>query len=125
MISSLEVVISMYRADTGAYPPDDDTTPPPTKNTPSAILYDRLTNTEYGDDDGTDDITGWRGPYMEFDKKDIVDGEIVDPWKTLYKYDLSPSWGNTNSYNLWSYGPDMTDNSSDGDTDYGDDIYNW
>lgn len=124
MISSLEIAISMYRADTGAYPPESDAAVTP--NTPSAVLYDYLRNEDKYGSEGTAPIEGWRGPYMEFDTKDIVGGEIVDPWGRAYKYDSlttppAPPH-NTNSFDLWSTGPDGIDQ---GGALGSDDIYNW
>lgn len=127
MIAALEVAIGMYHTDTGEYPPDDDDTPPPDTNSPSAILYDRLTNTEYNDGLGDpDDINGWKGPYMEFKDKDInTNEEIVDPWKNRYIYEEDPAQGNTESFNLWSWGANGINNSANPDGDCGDDITNW
>ena len=128
MIATLEVAISMYHMDTGEYSADDG-------GTGCASLYDHLTNTGYnGEPDPPADIPGWRGPYMEFKEKDLNDDEteIVDPWGTPYNYDrmtdeaVADKWGNKESFNLWSNGPNTSNDSSGvGDTDYGDDIYNW
>ena len=122
MIASLEVAISMYHTDTGSYPPDSDAVPPPATNTPSAVLYDRLTNTNYGDGVGTDDIDGWRGPYMEFKGNDVNSGEIIDPWGNAYKYDSTSPPNNANSFDLWSMG---ADGKSTTVTEKEDDITNW
>jgi len=118
MIAALEVAISMYQADTGEYPPD-------------AILVNNLTSNPGG-------VIGprWHGPYIEFKREDYQNDNpatntIVDPWHTAYNYDGAYedegalTWGNINSCNLWSNGPNKNNDSSDGDTNYGDDIYNW
>jgi type II secretion system protein G len=119
MIGSLEVAISMYDADTGQYPPDNEQT------SSCESLYDHLINENHRpDDDGTitpPEIAGWRGPYMEFNDRDLNIGQtaIVDPWGNAYEYAVGPATGNTNSFNLWSYGPDGPTGTT------GDDIYNW
>lgn len=115
MIAALEVAISMYHVDTGEYPAQNDQ---------NATLVSNLKTDPWGGATGY----GWRGPYMEFRDEDMVINEVVDPWGNAYNYDVPPytdDWGNLNSFNLWSNGPDTNDDSSDGDTDYGDDIYNW
>lgn len=114
MISALEVAIGMYKADTGGYPSDASL----------ATMISALKQDPGGS------VVGWAGPYMEFKQNDYqgknpATNIIIDPWEKAYHYDVTPTWGNTNSYNLWSEGSDNTDNSSDGDTNYGDDIYNW
>ena len=122
MIASLEIAISMYRVDVGNYPPDSG-------GPPIHIVYTRLTNAAW--------VNGWQGPYMEFKQDDLgIDAwgntVIRDPWGNSYRYsimDITPApaimWGNTNSYNLWSCGPDGNDDSGDGNADYGDDVYSW
>ncbi len=52
----------------------------------------------------------WDGPYLE-------EGVPLDPWGNPYQYE-SPGKFNTNTYDIWSFGP----NQSDGDDD---DIGNW
>ena len=54
-------------------------------------------------------LTNWRGPYL--------DGLNSDPWGHEYVY-RSPGVHNTNSYDLYSLGPDGVGNDSD-------DIGNW
>ncbi len=52
----------------------------------------------------------WDGPYME--------GAVpVDPWGNPYQYE-KPGRYNTESYDLWSFGPDKDDGTED-------DIGNW
>ncbi len=51
----------------------------------------------------------WNGPYLE--------SEPLDPWKTEYSY-KSPGTNNASGYDLYSWGPDGTENTSD-------DITNW
>lgn len=108
MIACLGTAISMYHTELGSYAPD-------TSN------KDMVTALENGD-------------YIEFKSSDLDgSGQVVDPWDTPYNYlimddYMGTKWGNTKSFNLWSEGPDGTDDSYDGgspDSDYGDDIYNW
>lgn len=111
MISALETAITMYHADTGVYPDD-------------ATMISSLKQ----DPGGT--VVGWDGPYMEFKKEDYQNNDpttnvILDPWGTAYSYDAAPAKGNTNSFNLWSWGPNKTNNSTDPDADAVDDIRNW
>lgn len=52
----------------------------------------------------------WDGPYME--------GTVpLDPWNNPYQYQ-QPGRYNTDSYDLWSFGPDKDDGTDD-------DIGNW
>lgn len=118
MIAALEVAISMYHADTGEYPDDDGSDGSDNSALVAALKVD------------PGDVTGWQGPYMEFKIEDLDDSggsdEVMDPWGEPYRYKLAPVWGNTNSYNLWSTGIDRTNDSGGaGDTDFGDDVYNW
>ncbi len=108
MIASLEVAISMYHTDTGEYPGD-------------TTLYGDLTT-----DPG---VAGWRGSYMEFDRKDISGTQIVDPWGRAYFYNglettapiTAPS-NNSNSFDLWSIGADGESTTA---AEKKDDITNW
>ncbi len=120
MIAALEIAITMYHADTGAYPRD---------NVANNIdMVDDLTNNTLG-------IANWQGPYIEFKDEDLnaAQTEVIDPWSSAYRYLIMQGyagnkWGNEESYNLWSHGPDTSDDSYDGGTpnnDFGDDIYNW
>ena len=52
----------------------------------------------------------WAGPYME--------GTVpLDPWRSPYQYQ-EPGRYNTDSYDIWSFGPDKDDGTDD-------DIGNW
>jgi general secretion pathway protein G len=53
----------------------------------------------------------WDGPYIH------AVGLLTDPWGNRYRYQV-PGGRNTQSYDLWSLGPDGEDNS-------GDEIGNW
>ena len=103
-IAGLEIAIAMYESDMGEYPP-----------TGNSELVGAL------QDDPND--VNWSGPYMEFKQEDLKGEELMDPWGRPYQYD-SISGGSpehrTKSFDLFSYGPNGTD---DGGT--GDDIYNW
>ena len=120
MISALEVAIGMYKADTGAYPP----------NTGNTWIIDDLK-------DNSTSVVGWGGPYMEFKREDYQGKNpaskiIVDPWGQPYNYDpktITPPHDpphNTNSFDLWSDGPDTRNGMGDTTTPDGkDDITNW
>jgi general secretion pathway protein G len=103
-IAGLETAIAMYESDMGEYPPSGN-----------SELISAL-------QDDPDDLD-WSGPYMEFKQEDLKGGELMDPWGRPYQYE-SVNGGapehRTKSFDLWSLGPDGTD---DGGT--GDDIYNW
>ncbi|MDD5679692.1 MAG: type II secretion system protein GspG [Candidatus Omnitrophica bacterium] len=120
MISALETAATMYHADTGLYPPDAETGFPNS----SAVLYDYLTNTTTHEAGGSSAVAGWSGPYMEFKRSEDLSTttpyQILDPWKNAYHYDSTSPTNNTHSFDLWSNGPDKTDDSG-GD----DDINNW
>ena len=103
-IAALETAISMYQGDMGDYP-----------TTGNEDLVKALQ-----DDPG--DVS-WDGPYMEFKQDELKDDRLVDPWGNPYVY-ISVNGGSPEhrpkSFDLWSFGPNGTD---DGGT--GDDIYNW
>ena len=117
-ISSLEVAISMYETDFGAYPPDGGS--PYTNN---ANMIELLR----GAGVVTNNVN-WRGPYMEFRQKDLANAVFIDPWDTPYYY-RCPGQTNTTSYDIYSYGADAEDDGgiSRGGTspDLYDDINNW
>ena len=52
----------------------------------------------------------WEGPYL---KNDVA----MDPWDNPYQY-VSPGVNNQDSFDLWSFGPDMMNGTED-------DICNW
>lgn len=93
MISSLEVGVNMYYTDFGDYPPEAN--------------WDTLLV------DGSGDY----GPYI--DGKDYNGADIIDPWGNAYNYDIDVP-NNTNSFDIWSNGPDGVNN-----TGGSDDISNW
>ena len=102
-IAALETAIAMYHGDMGAYPPS------------SASLVTALEQ-DPGDAD-------WGGPYMEFKEDELKDGQLLDPWGHPYLY-VSVNGGapkhREHSFDLWSYGPNGTDDSGTGD-----DLGNW
>ncbi len=109
-IEKLELAISMYRIDTGSYPPDDKG---------SASLR-RALDPEEGDP--IRETPGWRGPYLEFKSSEVnIFGQLVDPWHRgkydtthvyVYKANLDddpftcPPYHNTTSFDIYSKGPD-------------------
>ena len=103
-ISSMETAISMYQGDLSQYPP-----------TGNQALIKAL------QDDSGD--AKWDGPYMEFKKDELKDGQLIDPWGHPYLY-TSVNGGSPEhrpkSYDLFSSGPNGV---SDGEG--GDDIGNW
>ena len=103
-VSSLETAIAMYQSDMGDYP-----------ETGNEHLVTALQ-----DDPGN---VSWDGPYMEFKEDEIKDGQLVDSWGQPYVY-VSVNGGSPQhrerSYDLYSLGPNQTDDSGTGD-----DLYNW
>ena len=109
-IGTLELAISMYRIDTGTYPPD---------NEGSASLRRAL---DPDTDDPVREIPGWKGPYLEFRGEEVnSDGKLADPWcrgkndrTHIYIYranrDNNPStcppFHNTTSFDIYSKGAD-------------------
>ena len=104
-MKALRAALDMFEADIGHYPIHTDAL---TGNDFKSWLSDG----EYWDG-GFQDYENWYGPYMVFFAEDLNDGNhYKDPWGTNYRYH-SPDG---TSYNLWSYGPDKTNNSGNGDT---------
>ena len=75
--------LKQYKLDTGAYP---------TTAQGLAALFVRP----------SDDSEKWKGPYLEGNLS-----ELTDPWGTPFYYE-SPSTNNPASYDLWSAGPNKT-----------------
>ena len=103
-IAALETALAGYAGDMGEYPP-----------TENAQMVAALQ-----EDPGNID---WQGPYMEFREDELVDGELIDSWGNPYVY-VSVNGGSPEhrerSFDLYSFGPNGTD-----DAGTGDDIYNW
>lgn len=89
-ISNLEVSIEAFEVDTGRYPTSEEGL--------GALVEEPAS------------LNNWRGPY-------IKRGVPNDPWGNSYVYKC-PGDHNTNSYDLYSYGPDRQEGG-------GDDIDNW
>lgn len=103
-IAALETAIAMYYGDLGEYPKTGN---------------DGLVKSLEEDPNDPD----WSGPYMEFKKDEIKEGQLVDPWGKPYVYN-SVNGGSpehkSKSFDLFSCGPN---GAVDGET--GDDIGNW
>ena len=103
-ISALETAIANYEGDMGEYPA-----------TGTATLVAAL-------QDDPEDVH-WNGPYMEFKQDELSEDELLDPWGHPYVY-ISVNGGapehRKKSYDLYSYGPNGTDDSG-----ANDDIVNW
>jgi general secretion pathway protein G len=104
MIAGLETAIAMYEGDMGEYPPSGN------EELVAALEED------------PDDVD-WAGPYMEFKRDDLADGQVVDPWGHPYEY-VSVNGGSpqhrTRSFDLYSLGPNGVDDGGGGD-----DLVNW
>jgi len=109
-IGKLELAISMYKIDTGEYPSDTEG---------SASLRRAL---DPDPDDPVRNISGWKGPYLEFRENEVnSSGQLVDPWHKgkndtihiyVYKANLDndpstcPPFHNTSSFDIYSKGSD-------------------
>jgi len=109
-IGKLELAISMYRIDTGMYPPDEEG---------SASLRRALDPDE---DDPIRNTPGWKGPYLEFKDREVNSaGQLVDPWHRgkddtvhiyVYRANLDndpstfPPFHNSTSFDIYSKGVD-------------------
>ncbi|MGD0090769.1 MAG: type II secretion system major pseudopilin GspG [Planctomycetota bacterium] len=89
-IANLETALDTFEVDTGRYPTSDEGL---------RALMERPGN-----------VKEWNGPYL----KRLV---LNDPWGNPYIY-RNPGQHNSNSYDLYSFGPD-------GQEGGGDDIDNW
>ena len=103
-VAAIETAIAMYYGDLGVYPKSGN-----------GELVKALE-----EDPGNAD---WNGPYMEFKKDELKDGQVIDPWGKPYEY-VSVNGGSPQhrpkSFDLFSYGP-----NSVVDSEGGDDIGNW
>ena len=134
IIDSITVALKQYRTDFSQYPPDN-AIPNAAGVTDSECLYYYSAATFIA---GNNSLNVSAGPYMEYRDKDKsatartadVDGDgvvddtlyqIIDIWGTALEFDSSdPIANNTNSFDIYSYGPDgADDNGAD------DDITNW
>jgi hypothetical protein len=117
MIKMLEMALTMYRNDFGAYP--DDTRP--------VAVFNALTG--YGADPDVPDPAivarpDWHGPYIRCDAKQFRNAarnqELIDSWGQPYRLRLQQPRHNKDGVDLWSCGRNGRD--EDG---AGDDIKNW
>jgi len=120
-MAQLETAISMYKIDTGHYPPDERG---------SASLREALSPAP---EDPIWEDPEWTGPYLEFKKSEVNEaGELLDPWHKgrndrvhiyFYAADLdgipftSPPFHNKSSYDIYSKGSDGKTGSSGVDGD--------
>ena len=133
-IESITVAMSAYRNDYYVYPPTD--IPGVGGETPAECLYYFLgANFTAGNNSGINS-----GPYFEFrdtnrsawtnnradmngdgDTTDDVDKlyQVVDAWNSPLSYTI-PGVNNTNSVDIYSFGPNGNDNNGNND-----DINNW
>ena len=89
-IANIEVALEAFEVDTGRYPTNEEGL--------QALVV------------APPQLDTWRGPY-------IKRGIPKDPWGNNYVY-RCPGEHNTNSYDLYSYGPDRQEGGDD-------DIDNW
>ncbi|MCB9852173.1 MAG: type II secretion system protein GspG [Phycisphaerales bacterium] len=68
--------------------------------------------------DDAPDRAKWTGPYLN-----NAEG-LNDRWGHPFQYQLTGA-ADERQYHLWSVGPNGIDESSDSDSDFGDDIRNW
>ncbi len=99
-ISSLETALSMYESDCAIFPASGNSN-----------MVSQLT--------GPSTQAGWNGPYMQFKSSELSGSSFIDPWGTAYVY-TTPGTHNTATFDIYSYGPNKTNESGGGD-----DIKNW
>lgn len=135
IIDSITMALKQYRTDYVAYPPDSDipTISSGTPTTATCVYYYSAATFIAGEN--SNNISA--GPYMEYRQKDKeittqqadMDGdgtsddtlfEIVDAWGNPLIFDSTSPPNNTNSFDLYSYGPDGSDDNGNDD-----DIKNW
>jgi len=92
--ANISIALDLYELDNGHYPT--------TSQSLRALLV-RPSQPPSADN--------WQGPYV----KSV--GGMVDPWGSDYQY-ISPGKHNRNGYDLYSFGPDGVEGTSD-------DIVNW
>ena len=116
-IQALELAIKQYSSDFGIHPDDAS----------SRTVVNPLTGyNEFPDkpDPMYKNNPDWSGPYFEAKKKQFSEGKLngplLDPWQTEYKFNLSDPQNNHYTFDIWSAGPDRKD-----DKGGNDDIKNW
>lgn len=97
-IAKLEAAAEQYKNDYGSYPTSGNTN-----------IYNAARSTS--------PVT--KKPYIIFKAKDITSSEVTDSWGKPYTY-TAPGTQNTKSVDIYSFGPNKTDNAGTGD-----DINNW
>ncbi|MCK5851541.1 type II secretion system protein [bacterium] len=116
VIQGLEMAIKQYNSDFGIYPDDSS----------SKSVINALTGyNEFPDkpDPIYKESPDWNGPYYSAEKKMFMgglNGALLDPWKSEYKFNLEDPQNNHYSFDIWSSGPDRKD-----DKGKGDDVRNW
>jgi general secretion pathway protein G len=98
-IAKLETAAEQYKNDYGSYPDSSD----------SKNLFRAASSIS--------PVT--KKPYIIFKSKDIKNEQLIDSWGTPYAY-TTPGTQNTNSVDIYSFGPNKAD-----DAGTGDDINNW
>ena len=102
LIASIERALEDYKTDNGSYPAGADTT----------VVFTAL----YGD--GSNVYLDTLNPNLTGKALNVVGGQIIDGWGNNLGY-TSPGTNNpANDYDLWSWGADGINNTSD-------DIKNW
>ena len=105
-IHQLVVAIRMYAEDWGAYPNRGGVNDGTNCGDLVAALEDNVGN----------------GPYCEWPADKKSGGNLLDPWERSYRYDIVSveGAGIGMGYNIWSDGPNKSD-----DNGAGDDIKSW
>ena len=117
VIQGLELAIKQYNNDFGIYPDDASS-----KNVINALTgYNAFPDKP---DPMYRNSPDWNGPYYTSEKKTFegaeLNGALLDPWQTPYKFNLSDPQHNHYSFDIWSAGPNRKD-----DNGGGDDVRNW
>ncbi len=117
VIQGLELAIKQYNNDFGIFPDDSS----------SKSVINVLTGySEFPDkpDPVFRESPDWNGPYYTSEKKmfegEELNGALLDPWQTPYKFNLSNPQHNHYTFDIWSCGPNRKDDKGEGD-----DVRNW
>lgn len=90
MIAGVETALSLYENDFGDFPFHEG---------PAGEIIALLARAE-------DESPLWRGPYLRFRERDIVDGELLDPWGEPFYYEYPQDRKETTPFLFYSGGPD-------------------
>lgn len=119
MIHQMDVSIAKFKMDYDQFPWPNDA--PPIGTTMADILRELAPTNELLTKGKKPTINTAMETYFEIARKHLKNGTLVDPWGNEYMIGYDEM---LNGPSIWSKGPNGIDEMSDGDEDYGDDIFN-